>query len=206
MMQRFITIFIAVELEHREIHDPEKVPLVVLTVGFDHAQFPGQVLTHPVEGFVHRCGVAGTEQQQRARLGSGAAQQLLLLLIAEVVLDCTDGVDLSTVANADEGQSTGPGGLGFAEHIATGLDAHIGEGIVAAGHGDHLHRTTGFDGAAEHLETHVLDDVRHGHKLHAVTGVGSIGAIALHGVMPGHAREGAGQLNAFHLLPDGADQ
>ena len=206
MVQGLVSVFIAVEFEHREIHDPEEVPLVVLPVGLDHAQLLGQVLAHAVEGLVHRGGVTRTEQQQRAGLGAGAAEQLFFLVVAEVVLDGADRVDLAAVAYADEGQSTGSRFLGFAEHIAARLDTHVGEGVIAAWNGDAFHRSSRFHSTAEHLESHVLHDVAHIVELHAVAGVRSVGAVPGHRVVPGHAREGAGQINSLHLLPDRADQ
>ena len=206
VVQGLVTVLVAVELEHREVHHPEEVPLVVVPVGLHHAQLLGQVLAHPVEGLVHRGGVAGTEQQQGAGFRAGAAEQLLLLLIAEVVLDGADRVDLTAVAHPDEGQATGTSFLCLAEHITTRLDPHVAHRIVAAGHRDALHRAAGLHGATEHLEAHVLHDVAHVGELHAVAGVGSVGAVALHGVMPGHAWEGPRQFDALHGLPDGADQ
>ena len=206
VVQGLVTVLVAVELEHREVHHPEEVPLVVVPVGLDHAQLLGQVLAHPVESLVHRCGVAGAEQQQGAGFRAGAAEQLLPLLIAEVVLDGADRVDFTAVAHADEGQATGTCFLGLAEHIPARLDPHVAHRIVAAGHRDALHRAAGLHGAAKYLKTHVLDDVAHVGELHAVAGVGPVGAVALHGVMPGHAGEGPRQFDALHGLPDGADQ
>ena len=143
VVQGFEAVFAGVELEHREIHHPEEVPLVVVAVGGHQAQLAGQELAHPIEGLVHRGGVAGAKQQQGAGGGAGALQQLGLFGLAEVVLDGADRVDLAVLPHPDEGQAAGASLLGLAEHIAAGLDAHIADGVVAPRNGQHLHRTTG---------------------------------------------------------------
>ncbi len=206
MVQGLEAVLAGVELEHREIHHPEEIPAVVLALRLHQAQLAGQELAHPIEGLVHRGGVAGTEQQQGAGLGAGALQQCGLFLLGEVVLDGADRVDLAALPHADEGQAAGASLLGFREHIATGLDAHVADGVVAAGHGDAFHRSAGFYGAGEHLEAHVGHQVAHISELQAVAGVGPVGAVAGHRLMPAQAREGPRQLDALHRLPDGGDQ
>ena len=145
-------------------------------------------MADPIESLVHHGGIAGTEQDQAAGIGAGALQQLSFFLIAEVVFDGADGVDLTAVAHPDEGQAACSSLLRFAEHITAGLDAHIADLVIATGHGDAFDRATSGNRAGEHLEAHVSNDVADAHQLHAVTGVGPIGAVALHGLMPGHAR------------------
>ena len=163
-------------------------------------------MAHPIKGFVHRGGIASAKQDQAARLGAGALQQLGFFLIAEVVFDGADGVDLAALAYADKRQAAGTSFLGFAEHITAGLDAHIADLVIATGHGDALDRATSGNGTGEHLEAHVGNDVADAHQLHAVAGIGAIGAVALHGLMPGHARQRQRQLDSFHHLPDAGDQ
>ncbi len=114
VVQGFEAVFAGVELKHREIHHPEEVPAVVVAVLGHQAQLPRQVLAHPIEGLVDRGGVAGAEQQQGARLGAGALQQLGLFGLAEVVLDGADAVNFAVLAHPDEGQATGAGLLGQA--------------------------------------------------------------------------------------------
>ena len=206
MVQGLEPVLLGVELEHREIHHPQEVPGAVLLVGGDQIQLPGQVLAHPIEGLVHRGRVAGAKQQQGARLGTGALQQFGLDRLREVVFDGADGVDLTAIPHPDEGQPPRTSRLGFAEHIAAGLDPHVADRLIAALHGDALHRAPRGHRAGEHLEAHVFDQVAHGGELHAVAGVGPIGAEAIHGLMPGEAREGPGQINPFDGLPDAGDQ
>ena len=206
VVQRFEAVFFLVELEHREIDHPEEVPAVVVALGLHQPQLPGQELTHPIEGLVHRGGVAGAEQQQGAGHGTGAGQQLGLGGFAEVVLDGADRVDLAVLPHPDEGQAAGAGRLGLTEHITAGLDAHIGEGLVATGHRQHLHRTASGHGPGEHLEAHAGHQVGHIDQLHAVAGVGAVGAVALHRLVPAEPRERQRQLDPLHLLPDGGDQ
>ena len=206
MVQRFEAVFAGVELEHREINHPKEVPGGVGPIGGHQAQLLGQELAHPVEGLVHRGRVAGTEQDQGAGHGAGALEQFGLGLGGEVVLDGANRVDLAALAHPNKGQAAGSGLLGLTEHIAAGFDPHVAEGVIAAGHGDALHRPPGRHGAGEHLEAHAGHQVAHVHQLHAVAGVGPVGAVAIHGLVPGEAREGLGQLNALHGLPDRTDQ
>ena len=163
-------------------------------------------MAHPIEGLVHRGRVAGAKQQQGARYGTGALEQFGLDRLREVVFDGTDGVDLTALPHPDERQPPRASGLGLAEHIAAGLDPHVADCLIAAGHGDALHRAPRGHRAGEHLEAHVFDQVAHGGELHAVAGVWSVGAEAIHGFMPGEAREGPGQINPFDGLPDADDQ
>ena len=163
-------------------------------------------MAHSIEGLIHRGGIARAEQQQGARGGTGAGQQFGFFVFCEVVLDGADRVDLAALAHPDEGQAACPSLLSLAEHIAAGLDAHVADGVVAAGHGDALHRAAGGHCAAEYLESHLGHQVGDIGELQAVAGVGAIGAVAGHGLVPGEAREGTGQLHPFHGLPDRGDQ
>ena len=78
-MQGFEPIFVLVEFEHREIDDPQKIPLIVVSVGLDEPHLFGEILAHAIKSFVHCCGVSSTKEQQGSGLSPGTLQQGLLL-------------------------------------------------------------------------------------------------------------------------------
>ena len=81
MVQGFEPIFVRVEFEHREIDDPQKIPLIVLPVGLYETHLFGEILAHAIESFVHRCGVSSAKEEKGSGLSPGALQQGLLLLV-----------------------------------------------------------------------------------------------------------------------------
>ena len=75
MVQGFISVFIAVELEHWKVNDPEEVLGVVLPVGFHQVEFLRQVLplssdvpTPPVAARIRRRGPGGSPGLWKAHL------------------------------------------------------------------------------------------------------------------------------------------
>ena len=96
--------------------------------------------------------------------------------------------------------------MGFAKHVTTRFDAHVGHSVIASGNRNALHGAAGPHGSTEHLETHVFHDVAHIGELHAVTGVGAIRAVALHRLVPGQAWKRQWQINPLHRFPNGSNQ
>ena len=72
MVQGFEPIFILVEFEHREIDDPQKIPLIVVPVGLHEPHLFGEILAHAIKSFVHCCGVSSTKEQQGSQAGDGS--------------------------------------------------------------------------------------------------------------------------------------
>ena len=188
MVHGHVALFFLAVLKKRKFRDPEQVVAVVVDeialFGDFQAQRAQRLQRHGL--FVRH------EEEDVARFGPHAlAQRIQQALIQEFV----KGRFVAAVRReGNPGQSLGAVGLHEFSQRVNLLARHIRATLGV----DAAHAAAGSRRVREHGESAAPGDIRGVHQLHVEARVRLIGAIIFHGVFPGHARQGQGQMDALH--------
>ena len=181
-----VALTLLIPMEQREVHDPEE--LVALARNVERV---GHVRTHTAEDAVGLQAGTGGEHDEVTGLDVAATTQLGHLLVGEELHD--RAVHGAVLTEGDPGEALGAEGCGDLGEL---VDLSAGPSAGALGVDGLDHVALGSRSACEHLERGVGEHVGQVDELHAVTGVGLIGAVGVHGVPVGQATQRRGHLHA----------
>ncbi len=178
-------------LEEREVDHPQ-----VGEVGVPPG--PPQVVAQATQDRQRRLPAVGGEEEHVAGAGLQEPAEPVLLLSGE---ELGDGrAEAAVVLHLDPHQTPGAQVLGTL-HQAVGLGPGEGAGAGV----DRPDRAPRLQAGGEHAELGGGEQARDVHDLHPEADVGLVGPIPLHGLVPGEAWEGGGDLLAPQL-PGGRRQ
>ncbi|OIQ79435.1 hypothetical protein GALL_388340 [mine drainage metagenome] len=197
-------LLVVVELEHREVDDPQRAPDVVEQAAAAREFAVADLHAQRAQRGVDHLGAVGAEEQQIAVLRAAARQQLGDGRVVQVL----DDRRLQTVAplrdlvDLDPRQSARAVDL---DELAVGVDLaarHVG----AAGNAQRGHAPVGQRrGGGEHLEVDVAHHLGQLGELHAHAQVGLVGAETRHRLAVTHDRERVAEVDAEHVLEHAVD-
>ena len=189
-----IGLAILVPMEQREVDDPQEV----VTLALDLERI-GHVRTHAAQDLVGEQARASSEHHKVAGLDVHALAQSSHLLVREELDD--GAVDRAVLAESNPGQALGAKRGGHAGKL---IDLGTCPGTGALGVDGLDDRALLVCGSRKDLELGVGEDVGQVDQVHAIAGIGLVGAIGVHGLpvvhttqrrrhLDAHAAEGVGQ-------------
>ena len=184
-----------IELEEGHLDDPEQVEEAFR----DEVELLRHGLAQCAEDGEHvfRVGVADDEDEV-ALFGAASFYDALYELFCDKFIEGSGDF----LVDADPGKAFRADAFGLFGQL---LDAFLRHRCGAALRRDGADRTAALDRALEDAEAGVFDEVGDVVDLHAVTGVGLVGAVALHGVLIGQARQRQRDVDTQDLLERAPD-
>ena len=179
MMDRVPLVFRGVELQEREIGDPEEIELLRV---FRQALDFGDAQTKATEHFAGDLPFIGAEENEVAFLDCEPGLERVLLGLGK---EFHDRRFPFAVFDLDEGESLCAKVFRNRRHLVHLADGDTGEAFCV----DRLHDPAALDHAAEHLETALAKLVGEIDQLHAETAVGLVASVGADRFAIGHARE-----------------
>ena len=190
-----ISLAVLVPVEQREVDDPQEV--VTLALDLERV---GHVRTHAAQDLVGEQARASGEHHKVAGLDVHALAQSSHLLVREELDD--GAVDGAVLAEGDPGQALG---AKRGSHAGEFIDLGTGPGAGTLG-------VDGLDdgallvrGGREDLELGVGEHIGQVDQVHAVAGIGLVGAIGVHGLPVVHATQRRGHLDTHAAEGIGQD-
>ena len=189
MVHGHVAAGLRVPLEHREFIDPKRRPAICRQLA---------IVTDSDQQLAHEGArgepVAGAEQQYVSALHAGGPGYALPRRVVQELgdrrLQAPDAG--GSVVDLDPGQALRTVAAGIGGIL---INLLAGE-LRPAGHAQRGHAGTVLVGRArEHLELEVLHVLVDGHQLHRDAQVRLVGAVAVQGIAPAHAREGVRQID-----------
>ena len=188
MVHGDVAPLLLVVLQERELRDPEQVVLVLV----DEVELLGQLQAQRAQGLQDHAGLVRDEEERVAGLGVQGLEDLVHLRLGEELGDWR--LHGAALLHLDPSQTLGLEGLDeFAQRVdllaadlrgkALGVDAAHGAAV--------LHR------AREHGEAAAAHRVRDVVDRQAEPAVRLVGAVGVHGVLPGDALQGELKLDAL---------
>ena len=189
MVHGLEAVVLVAPFEHGEVHHPQEVQLVLV----DQAHALGAFAAQMAQSVGGDLGVGGHEHQHVAGLSVHTTKDLVHLFLSEELGD--GGDQLAVFLDHDVGQTAGAVDGHVVLQAVHGAAGEAGVFGVDAAHPAALLRHGGEGG-----EFAFLTDVGDIDQLHAEAQVRLVGTEAAHGLVPGHHREGDGDVPAQSFL------
>ena len=180
-----VSLAVLIPVEQREVDDPQEV--VALALDLERA---GHVRTHAAQDLVREQTRAGGKHHKVAGLDVHALAQGCHLLVREELDD--GAVDRAVLAEGDPSQALG---AKRGSHAGELIDLGTCPGTGALGVNGLDGRALLVCGSRKDLELGVGKDVGQVDQVHAIAGIGLVGAIGVHGIPVVHATQRRGHLD-----------
>ena len=195
MVGGHIALLLLAVLEQRELGDPEQVVLALV----DQALALGDLAAQRAQALPDDGLLVRAEEHDVAGLGVHLGAHNFDHLGGHELVE--GGLHVAVGGEGHVGQALGAVGL---DELGQRIDLLAGHGRQTLGV-DGLHAAALCDGVVEDHEAAVCQLVRQVLQAHLKAGVGLVGAVVLHGVVPGHAGQGKLKLHALDLPEDAGE-